>query len=81
MDTFSEQEPRSLKIPSSYIPMLAKVMFQKHFTANDIAEKIEEERYESLVEFQCDMMDVLHCIGVLRGGNCARDIRNGILTI
>lgn len=49
--------------------MLGKVLFQNQVTADDIAKKIEAEKYESLVEFQCDVMDVLHCIGVMRGGN------------
>lgn len=68
MDTFSEQEPHSIIIPEHYVTQLSKVLFQHKFTANDIAAKIESNAYESLVEFQCDIMDVMHCIGVLRGG-------------
>lgn len=68
LDTFSEQEPHSTIIPEPYIKQLGKVLFQHRFTASDIADKIAANAYESLVEFQCDIMDVKHCIGVLRGG-------------
>lgn len=48
--------------------MLSLVLFQKLITANDIKCKIDADVYKSLVEFQCDIMDMVHCIGVLRGG-------------
>lgn len=49
--------------------MLSPVLFQNLFTAEDVAHKIASNKYKSLVEFQCDIMDVKHCIGILRGGN------------
>lgn len=70
-DTFSGQEKNSLQISSAFVRLLAPVLFARKRTVADIGASIAARRYRSLVEYLADWMDVLHCIGILRGTRCA----------
>lgn len=66
-DTFSAQEPTSLHIPDDYVHLLRPVLLQHPLTIADITARIAANGYNTLLEYQTDVMDVLHSIGVLRG--------------
>lgn len=70
-DTFSAQESKSLQIPPAFVRVLAPVLFSHMRTIMDISAAIKAQRYRSLVDYMVDIMDVMHCIGVLRGTKCA----------
>lgn len=69
-DTFSAQEGGSLAIPPNFVRVLTPVLFTHLRTLVDIGAAIKAQRYRSLVDYMVDIMDVMHCIGVLRGTKC-----------
>lgn len=70
-DTFSTDEPKSIHIPNVYVQLLLPVLMAQPRTIEDIAARINDKAYRSLLEYRTDVMDVLHCVGVLRGTSCA----------
>lgn len=79
-DTFSTDEPKSVHIPTDYVQLLMPVLMAQPRTIADIAGRIADNAYRSLLEYRIDVMDVVHCVGVLRGTGSANTRRPSIFS-